>query len=98
MTIGQQIYNGIGAAAWVLGFLFLLLGAVVAMILICYGVLLIAQTHEDKPAGNMIRKAGIRPGRKTESEEVRRDAGTTPPRFYRYGDAYTAGRHAKKGA
>lgn len=41
-TIGQQIYNGMGVAAWVLGFLFVILGTALAILLIVYGVLLIA--------------------------------------------------------
>lgn len=46
MTIGQYIYNGMGAAATVLGFLFVILGAAVALFLIVYGVILIAQAGE----------------------------------------------------
>lgn len=40
-TIGEHIYNGMGAAATVLGFLFVILGAALAILLIVYGVMLI---------------------------------------------------------
>jgi len=46
MTIGQQIYNGMGAAAWLIGFLILFAGTLIALFLIVYGVLLIAQAGE----------------------------------------------------
>ena len=45
-TIGEYIYSGMGAASTVLGFLFVIVGAAVALFLIVYGVLLIAQAGE----------------------------------------------------
>ena len=45
-SIGMYIYNGMGAAACVLGFLFVIVAAAAAFFLIAYGILLIAQAGE----------------------------------------------------
>ena len=46
-SIGMHIYNGMGAAACVLGFLFVIVAAA-AFFLIAYGILLIAQAGEKR--------------------------------------------------
>ena len=46
MTIGQQIYNGMGAAAWLIGFLLLFAGTLIALFLIVYGVILLAKAGD----------------------------------------------------
>lgn len=56
-TIGEYIYRGMGAASTVLGFLFVIVGAAVALFLIVYGVLLIAQAGE-KAGRKGVRQRG----------------------------------------
>jgi hypothetical protein len=56
-TIGEYIYSGMGAASTVLGFLFVIVGAAVALFLIVYGVLLIAQAGE-KAGRKGVRQRG----------------------------------------
>lgn len=80
-SIGQQIYNGMGAAGWLLGFLILFAGTIIAILLIGYGVLLIA-------------KAGDQAARR---KEVKRRAGEPSSRYQSYGNAPTVGRHLRKG-
>ena len=81
MTIGQQIYNGMGAAAWLLGFLILFAGALIALFLIGYGVLLIARAGE----------------KSARQKEVSRRAGAPADRYRAYGNAAPVGRHVRKG-
>ena len=81
MSIGEHIYNGMGAAAWLLGFLILFAGTLIALFLIVYGVMLIA-------------KAG---GEASNRKEVASRAGTHANRFQPYGHAPTVGRHMRKG-
>lgn len=80
-SIGQQIYNGMGAAGWLLGFLILFAGTVIAILLIAYGVLLIARAGDEAS------------GRK----EVKRRAGEPSSRSQSYGNAQAMGRHLRKG-
>jgi len=82
MTIGQQIYNGMGAAAWLIGFLILFAGALIAVFLIAYGVILLAKADDS---------AAIR-------KEVNRRAGTTAARYNAPGHAAPVGRHMRTGA
>lgn len=82
MTIGQQMYNGMGAAAWLLGFLILFAGTLIAIFLIVYGVLLIAKAG-DKAA---------------DRREVNRNAGMAANRVHTSGHAPTVGRHMRTGA
>lgn len=82
MTIGQQMYNGMGAAAWLLGFLILFAGTLIAIFLIVYGVLIIAKAG-DKAA---------------DRREVNRNAGTVANRVHTSGHAPTVGRHMRTGA
>ena len=82
MTIGQQIYNGMGAAAWLLGFLVLFAGTLIAVFLIAYGVLLIAKAGDSAAS----------------RKEVSRNAGTAANRYHTSGHAPTVGRHMHKGA
>lgn len=42
MTLWEYMYNGMGAAATVLGFLFVLIGLALGLFLVAYGALLIA--------------------------------------------------------
>lgn len=82
MTIGQQIYNGMGAAAWLIGFLIIFAGTLIALFLIVYGVILIAKAG-DKSASR---------------KELNRRAGTTAARFHTSGHAAPVGRHVRPGA
>ena len=82
MTIGQQIYNGMGAAAWLIGFLILFAGTLIALFLIVYGVLLLAKAGDS--AANQ--------------KEVNRRAGTTAARYHTPGNAAPVGRHVRPGA
>lgn len=82
MTIGQQIYNGMGAAAWLIGFLILFAGTLIALFLIVYGVLLLAE------AGDSAAKR----------KEVSGRAGTTAARYHASGHAAPVGRHMRTGA
>ena len=86
-TIGQYIYNGMGAAAFVLGFLFVLLGVALAVFLVAYGALLIAKSSRPKPTA-------------AQGREARRDAGQYQgdehPEPYR--NAQRVGRHMRTGA
>lgn len=84
-TIGQQIYNGMGVAAWVLGFLFVLLGTVLALFLVAYGALLIAKSSKPKTA------------QPTAERGATRYAGGAGDRPEPYGHAPRAGRHVRKG-
>ncbi len=79
MTIGQHMYNGMGAAAWLLGFLILFAGTVLAIILIVYGVMLLA---------GLKGKPGQRKG-------VNRNAGTPAIRYQPSGYARPVGRHVR---
>jgi len=82
MTIGEHIYNGMGAAGWLLGFLILFGGSLIALFLVAYGVMLIA-------------KAGDKAAR---DKEVRGRAGSTPPsRYQPHGHAAPVGRHMRTG-
>ena len=81
MTIGQHMYNGMGAAAWVLGFLILFAGTLIAIILIVYGVILLAS------AGKNAAKR---------KEAVQR-AGTKYAHPQPSGNAQTVGRHLRRG-
>lgn len=82
MTIGQQIYNGMGAAAWLIGFLILFAGTLIALFLIVYGVILIAG------AGDSAAKR----------KEVSGRAGTTAARYHTPSNAQAVGRHMRTGA
>lgn len=82
MTIGQQIYNGMAAAGWLLGFLILFAGSLIAMILIGYAVMLMAKAGD---------KAATR-------KEVTRHAAQTAVRHNAPGHAAPVGRHMRPGA
>ena len=86
-TIGQQIYNGMGAAAFVLGFLFVILGVAVAIFLVTYGAYLIAKSSKPKPKAANGREAG-------------RYGGSGNPYQHPdpYGHAPRVGRHMRTGA
>ena len=56
-SLGEYIYRGMGAASCVLGFLFVIVGAAVALFLIIYGVLLIAEAGE-KAGRKGVRQRG----------------------------------------
>lgn len=58
LTIGEQIYKGMGAAGWLLGFLILFAGALIALCLIAYGVMLIAQAGEKANRKEVNDRAG----------------------------------------
>ena len=81
VTIGEQIYRGMGAAGWLLGFLILFAGALIAFILIGYGIMLIAKAGDD---------AGKR-------KEVNRRGGAQTYGYRPSGNAQTMGRHMRKG-
>ncbi len=82
MTIGQHMYNGMGAAAWLLGFLILFAGTLIALFLIVYGVMLIAKIGDES----------------SKRREVSGRAGSTPPsRYQPHGYAPPVGRHVRKG-
>lgn len=82
MTIGEHIYAGMGAAAWLIGFLILFAGTLIALFLIVYGVILLAKAGDS--AANR--------------KEVNRRAGTTAARFHASGHAAPMGRHMRTGA
>ena len=82
MTIGQQIYNGMGAAAWLIGFLILFAGTLIALFLIVYGVILIAKAGDES----------------ANRKEANRRAGTTAARYHAPGNAAPVGRHMRTGA
>jgi len=82
MTIGQQIYNGMGAAAWLIGFLILFAGTLIALFLIVYGVILLAKAGDES----------------AQRKEVSRRAGTTAARDHASGHAAPVGRHMRPGA
>ena len=82
MTIGQQIYNGMGAAAWLIGFLILFAGTLIALFLIVYGVILLAKAGDSAAS----------------RKEVNRRAGTTAARYNASGHAAPVGRHMRTGA
>lgn len=82
MTIGQHMYNGMGAAAWVLGFLILFAGTLIAIFLFVYGVILLAKAGDES----------------AKRKEVNRRAGTTATRFHTSGHAAPVGRHMRTGA
>ena len=82
MTIGQQIYNGMGAAAWLIGFLIVFAGTLIALFLIVYGVILLAKAGDES----------------AKREEVNRRAGTTAARYHAPSNAQAVGRHMRPGA
>ena len=61
-TLGEYIYRGMGAATTVLGFIFVIAGAAVALFLIVYGVMLIAQAGESAHRKEVSRRAGTANG------------------------------------
>lgn len=75
------MYNGMGAAAWLLGFLILFAGALIALFLIAYGAMLIAKAG-DKAAGR---------------KEVGRRGAMPSGHYQSYGHAAPVGRHVRKG-
>ena len=76
------MYNGMGAAAWLLGFLILFAGTLIALFLIVYGVMLIAKIGDES----------------AKRKEVSSRAGSTPPsRYQPHGYAAPVGRHVRKG-
>ena len=81
MTIGQHMYNGMGAAAWVLGFLILFAGTLIAIFLIIYGVILLASAGE-----NAARR-----------KEAMQRAGTKYAHPKPSGNAQAVGRHLRRG-
>lgn len=83
-SIGQQIYNGMGAAAWLWGFLFILAGVAAALFLIAYGALLIAKSA--RPRRGQARPTGREAARRAE-----------PEGYGAYVHAPTVGRHVRKG-
>lgn len=84
-TIGQQIYNGMGVAAWLWGFLLVLLGVAAAIFLVTYGALLIARSA--KPRRGQARPTGRGVARRAE-----------PEGYGAYDHAPAVGRHVRKGA
>lgn len=82
MTIGEHIYAGMGAAAWLIGFLILFAGTLIALFLIVYGVILLAKAGDS---------AASRKG-------VNRRAGTTAARYHTPSNAQAVGRHMRTGA
>lgn len=82
MTIGEHIYAGMGAAAWLIGFLILFAGTLIALFLIVYGVILLAKAGDSAAS----------------RKEVSRRAGTTAARYHTSGHAAPVGRHMRTGA
>lgn len=82
MTIGEHIYAGMGAAGWLIGFLILFAGTLIALFLIAYGVILLAKAGDS---------AASRKG-------VSSRAGTTAARYHASGNAAPMGRHMRTGA
>lgn len=82
MTIGEHIYAGMGAAAWLIGFLILFAGTLIALFLIVYGVILLAKAGDES----------------AKRKEVSGRAGTTATRFHTSGHAAPVGRHMRTGA
>ena len=81
MTIGQHMYNGMGAAAWVLGFLILFAGTLIAIFLIVYGVILLASAGENA----------------AKRKEAVQRAGTKYAHPQPSGNAQAVGRHLRRG-
>lgn len=91
------MYNGAGTAAWLLAFLFVLLGAALALFLICYGVLLIAQSAKPRRGGGWENTDGRGAFRRTAgARAAREEAGRRAAEPY--GHAQRVGKHVGRGA